>query len=358
MGNLFALFITDLIALFAIYTIINFSLRLQLGYTGIANFGLVLAFTGGAYTVGWLPVRIGMSLFHLDPMLRSDMIWNNPIIVSQINLSLQNSPGNAIWVFLVTLLSAALVGALLGLLSGYPAARLRGDYLAISLLALGEVLAIIGKNFDPLVGGALGVQVPDVFAWSGNARFIVVTFVLLLFVFLVWIYMYFIERSPMSRTLRAVRDNHIVAAALGKDVKRIRLGVLVVGGFLCGIAGALYAFYTGGVVASAYGITEWTFLPWVMVVFGGSGSNLGVLLGGLTFVTIRKLITAYKYSFAFLPFDPVWLQYLLMGVVLLFILAFRPSGLVPEKSSYSIRKSQLKQIAKSVLNKEKSGSSS
>jgi len=352
MWSQFNLFTIDLIALLGIYIIINFSLRLQMGYTGIANFGLVLAFTGGAYVVGWLPVRLGMWIFHIDSGLGSDMIWNNALIVSQINSCLQGQILTALTIFIITLVAAAFVGVVLGLASGYPAARLRGDYLAISLLALGEILAIIGGNYDPLVGGPLGVQVPDVWAWTGDVRFTVVSIVNLLVALGVWVYMHFLEKSPIGRTLRAVRDNRDAASSLGKDVTRIRLKVMVVGAMLCSIAGALYAFYTTGVVTSAYGMFDWTFLPWVMVVFGGAGSNWGVVVGTLMFITVRKLIIFYKYSFAFLPFDPIWLQYLLMGVVVLLILIFRPSGLVPEKVSYALSKSKVVKIANKILSEK------
>jgi ABC-type branched-subunit amino acid transport system permease subunit len=70
MGGQWLLFSVDLLALFGIYLALNLSLRLQLGYTGIANFGLVLAFTGGAYVGGWLPIRLGMWLVEVDPSLR------------------------------------------------------------------------------------------------------------------------------------------------------------------------------------------------------------------------------------------------------------------------------------------------
>ncbi|WP_198470287.1 branched-chain amino acid ABC transporter permease [Acetomicrobium sp. S15 = DSM 107314] len=337
MSEQWLLFLVDLLAIFGIYLTLNLSLRLQLGYTGIANFGLVLSFTGGAYVAGWLPVRMGMRLFRVDSSLAKDMIWNNVIINSQINQSLQQNPSMAMGILIATLLVAAAIGALLGLLSGYPAVRLGGDYLAISLLALGEVLAIIGGNYEPLVGGPLGVQVPDVWAWSLDHRFAVASLANCAMALVVWVYLSAIERSPMGRVLRAVRDNPDAGASLGKDVTKIRLNVLVAGGIICSLAGAMYAFYTSGVAPSALGRFDWTFLPWVMVVFGGSGSNLGVLLGTFAFITLQKLIVSYKYALSFLPFDPVWLQYLLMGLVLLLILNFRPYGLIREKASYSTK---------------------
>ena len=86
------MFIIDLIALFATYLILNLSLNLQLGYAGIPNFGLVLAVTGGAFTVGWLPIRLCTWIFNIDSQLGGNIVKNNAIIVSQINLRFKVSP--------------------------------------------------------------------------------------------------------------------------------------------------------------------------------------------------------------------------------------------------------------------------
>ncbi|HPJ47562.1 MAG TPA: branched-chain amino acid ABC transporter permease [Synergistales bacterium] len=338
MGGQWLLFSVDLLALFGIYLALNLSLRLQLGYTGIANFGLVLAFTGGAYVGGWLPIRLGMWLVEVDPSLAEDMIWNNVIIASQVDLSLQGAPFTAMTILLLTLLAAGAAGALLGLLSGYPAVRLGGDYLAISLLAFGEVLAIIGNNYDPVVGGPLGVRIPDVWAWAGDWRFMAASLANCVLALGVWMYLNSVERSPLGRVLRAIRDNSDAAASLGKNV-------IVAGGIICGLAGAMYTLYTTGVAPSALSRFDWTFLPWVMVIFGGSGSNVGVLIGTFVFILVQKLIITYKFALSFLPFDPVWLQFLLMGLVLILVLNFRPSGLVTEKASYALGRREMAKAA-------------
>lgn len=340
------LFSVDLLALFGIYLALNLSLRLQLGYTGIANFGLVLAFTGGAYVGGWLPIRLGMWLSEVDPSLGENMIWNNVIIASQVDMSLQGSPSTALIILFLTLVAAAAAGALLGFLSGFPAVRLGGDYLAISLLAFGEVLAIIGSNYDAIVGGPLGVRVPDVWAWTGDWRFLAASLANCALTLGVWMYLEAVEKSPTGRVLRAIRDNPDAAESLGKNVARTRLNVIIAGGIICSLAGAMYALYTTGVAPGALGRFDWTFLPWVMVVFGGSGSNAGVLVGTFIFILVQKLIITYKFALSFLPFDPVWLQFLLMGLVLILVLNFRPSGLITEKARYALSRREMASIAK------------
>ena len=151
------IFIVDLLAIFAIYLIVNLSLNMEFGYGGIPNFGKVLAVGAGAFVAASIPGRIFASLAGIE----GDYIANNLAIVSEINIWLVDNTGIGFVVFFLTLGIAAGVGGGIGILTSYPAIRLRGDYLAITLLAFGESIRIIGNNFTPLVGGTLGVQIPD-----------------------------------------------------------------------------------------------------------------------------------------------------------------------------------------------------
>lgn len=117
---------------------------------------------------------------------------------------------------------------------------------------------------------------------------------------------------------------------------------------IAAISGALYAFYTGGVIAITYGRVDWTFLPWVIVILGGAANNRGVSLGALVFVTVRKFIIFYKGSLGpFIPFDVVWLDMLLMGIVLILILMYKPQGILPEQPVYTVSRTTMEDIAES-----------
>jgi branched-chain amino acid transport system permease protein len=99
---------------------------------------------------------------------------------------------------------------------------------------------------------------------------------------------------------------------------------------LCGIAGTLWVLYSGAVTPS-YARFDWTFLPWLMILLGGMGTNRGTLVGTLIFVTLNKLIIYYKSVFVgILPFDVVWLNYILLGLITILILIYRPEGIVRE----------------------------
>jgi branched-chain amino acid transport system permease protein len=103
-------------------------------------------------------------------------------------------------------------------------------------------------------------------------------------------------------------------------------------GMVGAIGGMLYASYVEGVIAFGYNRLNWTFLPFVMIIVGGMANNKGVLLGTLIFVVIRKLVVYYNDAFdGYLPFDIIWLDYLLLGGIMLVVLLFKPRGLIPEK---------------------------
>jgi len=328
------IFLVDLLAIFAIYVIVNLSLNLEFGYTGIPNFGKVFAVGAGAFVAASIPGRIFANLAGIE----GDYIENNLAIVSQINVWLVDNTGIGFAVFFLTLGIAAGVGGGLGLLTSYPAIRLRGDYLAITLLAFGESIRIIGNNFNPLVGGTLGVQVPDPLAFLPNElRFPIATVGLILIAIVVYLYSEKLIRSPLGRMLRAVRDNEVAAESLGKNSTQIRIKIIMVSAALAAIGGALYAFYVGGTIAFAYDRASWTFWPFLMILIGGLANNKGVIIGTLLFVTLRKFIIFFKDSLqGFVPFDVVWLDFLLLGIILLAVLLYRPQGIFPEKPTPTI----------------------
>jgi branched-chain amino acid transport system permease protein len=312
--------------LFAVYLIINLGLNLQEGITGIPNFGILFAVAGGAYFTGGLSARLALSLLGIHTDLSP--IVNNVSVLALINPILKSQPLIAVGFLILFLAIGGIAGAAMGLISSAPAVRLREDYLAITLLAFGEILNVIGIGYQPLIGGPPGVSVPDVLGWAGENRFFAGTFVLLLVAIAIFVYVGYLIKTPLGRTLRAIRDNELVARSFGKDITRYRTVSILIGSTLCGFAGSLWVMYSGAVTPT-YARFDWTFLPWLMILLGGMGSNRGALVGTFIFVALDKLILYYKYAFAgILPFDVVWLNYLLLGLITILILIYRPEGLV------------------------------
>ncbi|MEM4316033.1 MAG: branched-chain amino acid ABC transporter permease [Nitrososphaerota archaeon] len=364
------MFIFDVTALLAVYLIITISLNTEYGYAGIPHFGKVLAVAGGAFLAGFLPGRLGLLLLKILPIageVRIDCgvaagrfitsldqalelyISCNAGVVDWLSGVLAANIGFALTLTFITLVVSGLAGAFLGFISSYPGIRLRGDYLAMVLLAMGELLRIVGYNYEPLVGGTLGVSVPNLYAWAGGEmRFVAATVFIVLVAAGVYLYAELLARSPLGRLLRAMRDNEITAEALGKDVAGLRMRTLVVGSAISSLAGTLYALYAGGVIATTYSRVSWTFWPWVMVILGGTANNVGTLAGTSAFVIFRQLIIFYKDRLAsFVPFNVVWLDTLILGAVLIVILLYRPQGIIPEKPTLTIRHGRLLNIIQS-----------
>ena len=328
-------FFVDLLAIFSVYVVVNLSLNLEFGYAGVPNFGKVLAVGAGAFVAAAVPGRVLAALAGIE----GDYVADNLEMVPEINLWLADNTGAGFALFFMTIAVAAAVGAGLGLATSYPAIRLRGDYLAITLLAFGESIRIIGNNFTPLVGGTLGVDVPDPLSFlPDEMRYPFATLGLVLVAVAAFVYSERLVRSPLGRLLRAVRDNETAASALGKDTVRIRIKAIMVSAALAAVGGALYAFYTGGTIAVAYDRASWTFWPFLMILIGGLANNKGILVGTFAFVALRKVIIFFKDSFeGFVPFDVVWLDFLLLGSIMLVVLLYRPQGIFPEKPTPTIR---------------------
>jgi len=337
------IFVRDFVIFLAIYLTVSLSLNLEYGYAGIPNFGKVLAVAGGAFTVGALPGRIVVWLFGIGAGL--DYITDNTAVVTEVNRVLIENPAVSLAIFFITLAVAGGIGAVLGLLSCYPAIRLREDYLAITLLAMGEGIQVIGYNFQPIVKGNIGVMVPDPFAWAGSYRYVAIAVFIVGVCAALLLYVERTVRSPLGRTLRAIRDNEDVAKSLGKDVTRMRMKTIVISATMASIVGALDAFKSGGVISTSYQRVSWTFWPWVIVILGGAGNNVGVLAGTFIFSALRRFIDYYKgYMAPFLPFNVVWLDQLLLGILLIMIQLYKPEGLLREKPTPTLGYDRLKRF--------------
>ncbi|MEM0383400.1 MAG: branched-chain amino acid ABC transporter permease [Candidatus Caldarchaeum sp.] len=363
-------FLLDIVAYFAIYLIVNTSLNIEYGFTGIPNFGKVLAVSGGAFVVGAVPGRVLANQLNLlqgyravenDPVLSEclrtlaqikpkilegmDYIEDNSVIGDCIRRVMVGDPTLSIVVLLSTIGLAALVGAGLGFVASYPAIRLREDYLAMTLLAMGEFLRQVGYLERNLVGGTLGVFAPDPYGWLGPYRFYASAFVILLVAVLFFTYMRQLAYSPAGRMLKSVKDQEVAAEVLGKDVVLLKQKVLIISSMMASVAGALWAFNSQSVIASNYDRFTWTFWPWVMVIIGGAGNHKGVLLGTAVFIVLRRTIDTYRYVLEpLIPFSLIWLDRLLFGIALIVVLILRPQGILPEKPTPAVDFKRIRNI--------------
>jgi branched-chain amino acid transport system permease protein len=153
--------------------------------------------------------------------------------------------------------------------------------------------------------------------------------------------------SPWGRMMRAIRDNEEAANAMGKNVVKQHLQVFILGSAVVGLAGAMLVTLDGQFTPGSYQPLRFTFLIWLMVIVGGSGTNLGAVFGG--FFIWFMWIEAEPASIAFMDLitsgmDPTdslrehllksapHLRLAIMGLVLLMTMRFMPKGIIPEKT--------------------------
>ena len=275
---------------------------------------------------------------------------------------------NSIWAWPVGGLFAAIAAWAIG----KTALGLRSDYLAIATLGIAEIVITTIKSEDWLARGVKNfidlerpfplpyeVQMqadPGFLAFCANWGFDPVTtstigvklIYALMFTAVLVIFIWLLERalnSPWGRMMRAIRDNEVSAAAMGKDVTRQHLLIFVLGSAVVGVAGAMYISMNTQLVPGEFSPLRFTFLIWIMVIVGGSGNNWGSVLGGLLVgwlwlivdnagPIVVGVLTAGMADGAlkshFIDMAPQ-MRLLTLGVALLLVLRFSPRGLLPEK---------------------------
>ncbi len=314
-----------------LYLIVSLSLNVEYGFGGIPNFGRAFAVLIGAITVGALVNRILMALFGVTgeittasgevKYLMNDLISQNPLI--------------GLALLLLVIILAAVAGAVTGAIFIIPSARLSEDYLAITLLAISEVLFMVSYYNPTIIGGYYGTSVPDIFAWTPSEyRTALFAILVILTAAVIFIILDRILTSPYGRLLKAMREDEKVVKACGRDLTSLRMRTVALGSAVAAIAGALYSLYTLNVITTSFSRVEWTFYPFLMILLGGVGNKKGVLLGTFIFIVVKILLTTYKYeinNLIHLPFETVWLEYIIFGTFMLLILLYKPEGLIKEK---------------------------
>ena len=235
---------------------------------------------------------------------------------------------------------AVILGAVTGAHFILPSAKLSEDYLAITFLAISEVAFMVCNYNIAIIGGYYGVSTPDVLAFvPGEERMVVFTAITLFIAFLVFIFVRRLTNSPFGRLLRAMRENESVVEATGKSVMLLRIKTAAIGSAIASLAGALYSLYSVNVIATSFSRVEWTFYPFLMVLLGGAGNNRGVVVGTPTFVIVKILLTIYKHeirAILHLPFEAVWLEYILFALRMYFVLPYRPEVLLKHRPIFTL----------------------
>lgn len=261
-------YITQIITITCINIIIVLGLNLITGVTGMLSLGHSAFMSIGAYTSAIFMLKLGVP-------------------------------------FIFSILVATFMSALAGILLGLPILRLRGDYLAIATLGFCEIVRVIFLNL-PVAGRALGLHsIPD----KTSAPLVLILAVLGI------LFMRNLERSKFGLALRSIREDEIASEMMGINVAKYKVMAFAIGSAFAGLGGALYAHQITFISPNDFGFMKSIELL-CMLVLGGMGSLVGVVAGTVTLTAIPEILRfASEY------------RMITYGVVLIFMMVFRPQGL-------------------------------
>ena len=284
------------------YTIFALGLQINVGYTGVINFGQVGFAALGAYTMAILVTEAGFS-------------------------------------FWLSLPIAVLVTILFGLIIGLPALRLRADYFAITTIAAAEAIRFTALNARDLTGGSQGMlgfsddwdAVSDRIetwlewlGWSNPETLFPLLIVVWVVALLAAAGLSVLQRTPWGRVLRAIREDEDAARALGKNVFVYKLQSLSIAATLGAISGFFIALNLNFINPDVFQPLV-TFLGYAVLILGGLASYWGVAVGAILFWTVLEGLRYIE-----LPFEDseiAAIRFILVGITLILLMAFRPQGI-------------------------------
>jgi branched-chain amino acid transport system permease protein len=349
------IFYLEIIFQISVFAALALGLNIVVGFAGLLDLGYVAFYAVGAY----LWAFFGSQQYYVLPFAPGTQPANLPFLL----------PGDAFYLFLFI---AIIVAALTGILLGTPVLRLRGDYLAIVTLGFGEVIRVLANNLDkPLnfTNGPQGItpiqrpSMPQSVVDGFNAIFggvvghpvdkaTLYNVLFYLFALLIIIVIINVTRrlddSKIGRAWTAIREDETAAIAMGIPLVKMKLAAFAVGASFAGVMGVMLAASRTFVSPESF-----TFMQSIgvlsMVILGGQGSIPGVILGAATVIILNLQIlqgfslylSQLRQSDAVIPIinfawrnlspqlDPAKYQRLLFGTILVLMMIFRPSGLIP-----------------------------
>jgi branched-chain amino acid transport system permease protein len=280
-------YVARIFILAGINIILAVSLNLINGFTGQFSLGHAGFMAIGGYTSAYFALHAGPSILAV----------------------LGRAPANAGPAGNVVLIGGLLVGgtaaALAGLLIGFPTLRLRGDYLAIATLGLGEIIRVVILNIEA-VGGARGLNnIP------GYTNFFWVYLLVALTVVVHWN----LVRSRHGRALLAVREDETAAESLGIPSTRYKVLAFTVGAAFAGMAGSLFAHYLLYLNTNSFGFLK-SIEVVIMVVLGGMGSITGSITAAIFLTMLPEVLRPIKEY-----------RMVIYALLLILLMILRPQGI-------------------------------
>jgi branched-chain amino acid transport system permease protein len=288
----------QVLALALIFAALALSYHVLFGITGLLSFGHALYFAVGAYGLGIILERTGLSLL--------------PAIG-------------------LTLVGALVVATLLGAVS----LRVSGISFAMVTLAFAQAGSVLIRRNPDVTGGEEGLgltteQVPDFLVGVVDTRNLF--WLALVVLVLVFLAVRWFERSRAGHVAAAVRENELRVRVLGLPPFRAKLVAFVIGSVLAAVAGMLYLLLQSGVTPRAVS-ADFTLTILVIVVLGGVGSRWGAVVGAVIYTLLDQRLTALAGSDAIASLPPVLRVPLseplfILGTLFILVVLFLPGGIV------------------------------
>ena len=285
-----------------IFALLAIGLQINVGYTGIVNFGQVGFAALGGYVTGILILK-------------------------------------AHFAFIPACLVAIVFTMLVGVLIGIPSLRLRADYFAIATIASAEIIRYIAQNARGLTGGNEGLTAFNggwlsasntILGWFRSAGWqnpdsgAPLLAVLLVALLIVTVGLWAVQRTPWGRVLRAVREDEDAARALGKNTLSYKLQSLALSAGVAAIGGIFLALELAFLTPDAYR-PQVTFIAYACLILGGLANYWGVAIGATIMWIILDGVQDIDLSIS--ADKLAALRFVFVGVLLILLMAFRPQGI-------------------------------
>ncbi|MBN3885264.1 MULTISPECIES: branched-chain amino acid ABC transporter permease [unclassified Nostoc] len=365
----------------ALFALFGLGLNLQWGFTGLINFGHIAFMTLGAYTTVLLSLKgvpllisalagaivaalLGLIIGFATLRLREDylgivtigtgelirLVVNNQELpvgdtwisgafgVQSYPIPLSTEPNlfvKFVMIGLLTLLAAVTFFTLWQWIRTTQISRTTdlgkrttSKQEFVSRLAVGIVLAVLAAAI--YISGVIGL-----YNYNPKAGLMLVLLLVLAFVY--W-RLEILVRSPWGRILKAIREDEEIPKALGKNVFWYKLQSLMLGGAIAGIAGAFFAWQLSAIYPDNFQ-PQITFDTWIMVILGGSGNNVGTILGAVIFFAYDALTREVLPRIV--PLDEARLgafRIMVIGLILMVLMIWRPQGILGKKEELTLGK--------------------
>lgn len=282
----FSTYQTNILISALIYVVLGLGLNITVGLAGLLDLGYVAFFAVGAYSYPLLYEHFGITFWYALPI-------------------------------------GAALGALFGLLLGFPILRLRGDYLAIVTLGFGSIVKIVLENWGDFTHGPSGIANiprPGLFGMEMDLSQ-ATTYVYYIMIVLVLITILVTNRLKDSRIGRAwiaLREDEIACVAMGIDMAKTKLSAYALGAAWAGLVGVIFAAKTTFINPASFTFMESAIILSI-VVLGGMGSIFGVILGAFILILLPEYLRAFSEY-----------RMLVFGLTMVLMMIFRPQGIISD----------------------------